>query len=220
MPARAAYGTILKMWGGVTASAASITSVVNQSTHTVIGHDLGSAYDDLQPMEITGVAENPELNGVWVIYESIVNEFKINLITTGSWTAGGSVRSQGAFATIAENVTIHPGEYGPEWVDVSAHDGPGWEEYIPTVFRSGNVPLTCNLVPADPGHQAFIAQAEAKTVWQFQLFFPGIGGAASTSAWYLPGFVENFQVTDSPVNGPMQVEFSVKTSGLPNLLVR
>ena len=120
------------------------------------------------------------------------------------------------FATIAEVKDISGPALGLDTEEVTSHDSPGgWEEFVATILRSGEVSFDLNFLPTD-ATQSFaaglIADMVARTLRNFQLVFTDV--AATT--WAFAAYVTAFEPS-APVAGALTGSVSLKITGQPTL---
>lgn len=109
---------------------------------------------------------------------------------------------------IAQVTNISGPSLGLDTVDVSSHDGAGWEEHIGTILRSGTVTLELLYDPALPSHTMLDVQMVSKLSDSFELRFPDAG----FTAWLFDAFVTGLSPS-APVDGALTASVTLKPTG-------
>lgn len=94
-------------------------------------------------------------------------------------------------------------------VDVTEHDGDGWEEVVPTILRSGTVTLDIVYDPDNASHIRLLAALTNKTKGSWTLTFPD---AAPAKTWSFSGYVTGFSPTE-PVEDSLTASVTIKPTG-------
>lgn len=94
-------------------------------------------------------------------------------------------------------------------VDVTEHDGDGWEEHIGTILRSGTITLDLLFDPALASHTTLIADMVAGTVNAYSIVFPNTG----STTWTFNAIVTGFSPS-APVDGALTASVTLKPSGV------
>ena len=119
------------------------------------------------------------------------------------------------FATVAGVKDIAGPGVSRDTAESTSHSSPeGYEEFVATIKRSGEVGFDCNWNPADPTHDEttgmyHLAQADAAT--NFKLVYPRL-----LKAWSFKGIVTKW-VTNAPVAGLLTASVTIKVTGRPTL---
>jgi hypothetical protein len=93
--------------------------------------------------------------------------------------------------------------------EITNHTSPGgFEEFIATILRSGEVTFPLVFNPANAAHQALDAAWRGKTLDEYVITAP------DGSTWTFDGLVTNFGNT-YPVNGHWSKATTIKISGEP-----
>ena len=120
------------------------------------------------------------------------------------------------FTTISEVRDISGPALGLDTEEVTNHDSPGgWEEFVSTILRSGEVTFDINYHPTESTHDAgtgLIADMVAKTLRNWQLVFPDVG----STTWSFAAFVTAFESSE-PVAGAVSASCTMKITGEPTL---
>jgi len=101
-------------------------------------------------------------------------------------------------------------------VDVTEHDGFGWEEVVPTILRSGEVTLEIAYDPGASTHKhatgglLYDLAQRAKTT--YTLTFPSTPAVSWTFSAYVVGFEPSM-----PVDGALTATVTLKITGKPTL---
>lgn len=120
-----------------------------------------------------------------------------------------------AFTTIAEVTNISGPSITQETADVSAHDGPGWDEHIGTLLRGGEIGLDLNFAPANATQSysaGVLKDLTDQTLRNFQMVFPDT--AATT--WTFAALVTAFEPS-AAVDGALTASCTLLISGAPTL---
>lgn len=120
--------------------------------------------------------------------------------TTGAWVSVGSLTGE-----------VPTPETSVSEIDVTAHDGDGWAEFVPGLRDAGTLSLNILFNGADPIHTQLRTDAASGTTnreWQIILPDP-----ARTTVVFT-GYVSTFNVT-SPQDGAIQAAFGIRVSGEP-----
>ena len=100
--------------------------------------------------------------------------------------------------------------------EVTSHDSTGgWEEFVGTILRSGEVSFDLNFLPANATQSyaaGLIADMVARTRRNFQLIFTNPG----VTTWTFAAFVTAFEPS-APVAGALTASASLKITGQPVL---
>ena len=121
-----------------------------------------------------------------------------------------------AFTTIAEVQDIEGPELGLDTEESTSHDSAGgWEDFVPTILRSGDVSFEINYNPTHATHNAatgLIADMKNRTKRNFQLVFPNAG----STTWSFAAYVTKFQ-PKAPTAGKLAASVTMKLTGQPTL---
>ena len=138
------------------------------------------------------------------------------LSSFGTFLKIGDGGTPEAFTTISEVRDISGPSLSLDTEEVTNHDSPGgWEEFVTTILRSGEVTFDINYHPTESTHDAgtgLIADMVAKTLRNFQLVFTDV---ASTT-WSFAAYVTGFEPTE-PVAGALSAACTLKITGQPVL---
>lgn len=97
--------------------------------------------------------------------------------------------------------------------DVTPHGAAGgWEEHIATILRTGEITFMVNYDPTNATHIQLWTDMAARTLRNFQLVFPDIGG----TTWSFAALITGFTPTE-PVGGAFTADVTLKLSGQPTL---
>jgi hypothetical protein len=126
---------------------------------------------------------------------------------------GASITRDGN--TIAELTSIGGVSIKRDMIDVTTHQSPsGYEEVLPGIIRTGNVPLEGNFYPGDASGQIGLqSDLDAGTLQSFVTSLPGSTG----TTLIFTAYVEEFSVGKADVNGIIPFSASLKISGKPTL---
>jgi len=123
--------------------------------------------------------------------------------------SGGTV-----FTTIAEVKDIDGPDISMDTEDITPHDAAGgWEEFIPTILRSGEVTFDLNFVPSSTQHgdnaNGLIGLLKARTKRNYKLVLPSSPGHEWAFAAYVVGFSNSM-----PVGGVLGASVTLKVTGV------
>ena len=150
----AAYGVELRLGDGVPGPGVGISGATN-ATPIVITAAHGIPVGDVDVMQISGVGGNTAANGTWIVQALTTTTLALRgSAGNGAYTTGGSAQRLDTYTVIAEVTNIEDSGMMATLVNVTAHDGNGYESQIPTFLRGNTMRLACNWVPAHPTHDA------------------------------------------------------------------
>jgi hypothetical protein len=197
-----AYGTEVRVGDGIVLPALTITAasntvpiVVTTSTpHNVIDVSYGT---------ITGITGTTSANGGWVLQAVTPTTLQLRKsVGNGAYISGGTLTLASTFAAIAELRDVQDAGKRADLIDVSAHDGNGYDSQLPVLKRTNAMRLPINLVPEDPTHEGpngllGLFDSGAKRHWLLVLPPPTPGAAKPTVHLYgaVQGHTFNFPVT-------------------------
>lgn len=121
------------------------------------------------------------------------------------------------FATLAEVKDIEGPDISLDTEDITPHDAVGgWEEYIPTILRSGEITFDLNFVPHNLQHGDFtgglINLLKNRSRRNFRMVLPTSPAFAWTFAAYVTGFANS-----EPVGGVLGASVTLKVTGVLGL---
>jgi hypothetical protein len=138
----------------------------------------------------------------------------------GKWAFGtllqvGDGAMTEVFTTIAEVKDIDGPDISMDTEDITPHDAVGgWEEFIPTILRSGEVTFDLNFVPSNAQHGdangGLVAALKARTKKNYRLVLPA--GYTWSFAAYVTGFSNSM-----PVGGVLGASVTLKVTGVLTL---
>jgi predicted secreted protein len=120
-----------------------------------------------------------------------------------------------SFTTIAEVKDISGPDISIDTEDITPHDAVGgWEEFIPTILRSGEITFDLNFVPSDSLHGDFsgtglIDALKNRTKKNYQLVLP----TSPTYTWSFAAYVTGFSNSE-PVGGVLGASVTLKVTGV------
>lgn len=120
------------------------------------------------------------------------------------------------FVTISEVLDISGPALSLSTAETTNQDSTGgWEEFVGTILRSGEVTFDVNFLPTD-ATQSFAAglilDMVNRTLRNFQLIFTDAG----TTTWAFAALVTGFEPS-APVDGKLSASVGLKISGQPTL---
>ena len=118
------------------------------------------------------------------------------------------------FATLAEVKDIDGPDISLDTEDITPHDAVGgWEEFVPTILRSGEVTFGLNFVPGNAQHGDFsgglINLLKNRSRRNFRLVLPTNPAYQWTFAAYVTGFSNSM-----PVGGVLGADVTLKVTGV------
>jgi hypothetical protein len=118
------------------------------------------------------------------------------------------------FATLAEVKDIDGPGISLDTEDITPHDAVGgWEEFVPTILRSGEVTFGLNFVPGNAQHGdvsgGLINLLKNRTRRNFRLVLPTNPQYQWTFAAYVTGFSNSM-----PVGGVLGADVTLKVTGV------
>lgn len=142
-------------------------------------------------------------------------------MTDAIWAYGSLLQMEnpaapGIFATIAEVMDIGGPRMTRDSKEVTSHSSPdGFEEFIMTLKRSGEVTFAINFVPTDPTHDGATglkARYDDGAFTNFKIILPDV----DSSVWAFGGYVQGLEFAEG-VNDPLTADVTVKPSGAVTL---
>ena|SRR5688500_3473366 len=137
----------------------------------------------------------------------------------GRWAFGtllqvGDGADPEVFATIAEVKDIDGPDISMDTEDITPHDAVGgWEEFVPTILRSGEITFDLNFVPSNAQHGdasgGLIASLKSRARKNYRLVLPTSPAYQWTFAAYVTGFSNSM-----PVGGVLGASVTLKVTGV------
>ena len=93
-------------------------------------------------------------------------------------------------------------------VEVTAHDGPGWKEFVATLLDAGVIRADFNFVPGNATQIALRTAMTARTLSAMSAVLPNGG-----PTWTFNAFVTQYRVGTVPVNGHLPLNVLLRPSG-------
>ncbi len=147
-----------------------------------------------------------------------------NYVKSSAFTGLGLVLAIGngaspeVYTTIGEVKTSAGPQLKNDTVDVTNVQSPGGvKEFLASLTDPGEVSVTVNYVPGDPGQQAFYAALIAKSRVPFQLTLPPSSVETSgdiAGYWDFLGIPTEYSI-DIPLDKEATLALKIKVSGLP-----
>lgn len=129
------------------------------------------------------------------------------------YSAYGTALKRGT-VEIAQVTSISGPGISLDTVDVTEHDGSGWEEVVPTILRSGEVTLEIAYDPADTTHKnasgGLLYDLVQRASSVYTLTFP------SSHSWSFSAYVTGFEPS-APVDGALTASVTLKITGAVTL---
>jgi len=136
----------------------------------------------------------------------------------GRWAYGtllqlGDGMMTEVFTTIAEVKDIDGPDISMDTEDITPHDAVGgWEEFIPTILRSGEITFDLNFVPDNVQHGdvsgGLINLLKNRTKRNFKLVLP----TSPAYTWEFAAYVVGFS-NSMPVGGVLGASVTLKVTG-------
>ena len=149
----AAYGTQVRIGDGVALAPLTITAAT-QTAPIIITTSVAHNIVDVSHGTVTGVLPaNQGANGSWLLERVSATQLKLhNAVGAAPYTSGGTLVRSSTFASIAELRDVQDAGAESTMVDVSAHDGDGYDSQIPVIKHTKRMRLDLNLVPGHATH--------------------------------------------------------------------
>lgn len=134
------------------------------------------------------------------------------------YSAFGTALTKGAYpgTEIAQVTNISGLSISLDTVDVTEHDGDGWEEHIATILRSGTITLDIVYDPSEATHKnasgGLLYDMVQRVLGTWNLVFPTAPVKYFTFSAYVTGFTPA-----APVEGALTASVTLKPSGLVTL---
>ena len=134
------------------------------------------------------------------------------------YSAFGTALTKGTYpgTEVAQVTNISGPSFGLDTVDVSEHDGDGWEEHIATILRSGTVTLDIVYDPSENTHKnasgGLLYDLTQRTAGTWNLVFP----TTPVKYFAFTAFVTGF-TPSAPVDGALTASVTLKPTGLVTL---
>lgn len=134
------------------------------------------------------------------------------------YSAFGTALTKGAYpgTEIAQVTNISGLSISLDTVDVTEHDGDGWEEHIATILRSGTITLDIVYDPSEATHKnasgGLLYDIVQRVLGTWNLVFPTTPVKYFTFSAYVTGFTPA-----APVEGALTASVTLKPSGLVTL---
>lgn len=134
------------------------------------------------------------------------------------YSAFGTALTKGTYpgVEVAQVTNISGPGISLDTVDVSEHDGDGWEEHIATILRSGTVTLDIVYDPSENTHKnasgGLLYDLTQRTAGKWNLVFPTTPTKYFTFTAYVTGFTPS-----APVDGALTASVTLKPTGLVTL---
>lgn len=117
------------------------------------------------------------------------------------------------FNKIAGVLNIPGPNFTRDTEDVTDNDSEDqWEEVLPTIKRSGEVPLDVHFNPSNQSHTDAMTAFDDGDIRDFKLVFPD----DATTTWEFSGFVTGVE-TEEPFDGKITGTITIKISGKPTI---
>src|SRR5262245_5722832 len=183
----------------VSSSVASPTSILTSTPHGLTSGD---------SVTITGhTGSTPSINGTHVATVVDPTHFTIPVNVTVGGTGGsfGAV-TDADFATIGEITKATPPGYSRNKIETSTHNE-GRESFILGILRQKDPGFSINYVADNQSHMDIVDDIlnNVKAFWRFK--FPS--GVRFTG----PGYVQQFNISDAPVDAAQQADIVLAWAG-------
>lgn len=140
-------------------------------------------------------------------------------MTDATWGYGSllQINTGSGMTTVAEVMDIAGPQTTRDRVDVTNHSSPnGYEEFILTVKRSGEVTFKMNLIPDDPSQDettGLFSLYNSGVLTPMQIVWPSpAGGGPSIGSVTFSAYVTGFRFNE-PVNAQLSADVTLKPSG-------
>lgn len=134
------------------------------------------------------------------------------------YSAFGTALTKGTYpgVEVAQVTNISGLSISLDTVDVSEHDGDGWEEHVATILRSGTVTLDIVYDPNDATHKnangGLLYDMTQRIAGVWNLVFPTTPTKHFAFTAYVTGFTPS-----APVDGALTASVTLKPTGLVTL---
>lgn len=211
--AKSALGSAIKIGDGTPGTQVNVSNATN-ATPIVITTATAHGMSTSDVVTIASVGGNTAANGTFLITRNSDTEFVLRASAgNGAYTpATGTATPTETFTAIAELTGI-TASWLLDTVDVSALDGTGWREMVPTLLSLNNVQATLNWDPDNATHDettGFVADLLGKAARNFLL----VAADTALTAMHLPAKVVGFEPT-APVDGALGGTLTLQVTGQP-----
>jgi len=122
---------------------------------------------------------------------------------------GGSPES---FVSLAEGLSVTPFVPTADVIDLTNHDSPGgWEEALPTIFRTGEAVFEGNYIASHATHQQVRTDLQNRTKRNFKIILPDPGA----ETWSFSAYVVRFELNPHDPTVQQKMTCAVKITGQP-----
>lgn len=134
------------------------------------------------------------------------------------YSAFGTMLTRGAYpgTEVAQVTNISGLNATLDTVDVTEHDGTGWEEHVATILRSGTVTIDIVYDPNDATHKnasgGLIYDLVNRVLGTWNIVFPTTPVAYASFSAYVTGFTPS-----APVDGALTASVTLKPTGAVTL---
>lgn len=113
---------------------------------------------------------------------------------------------------VARLTNLTPPELSRDDIDVTDHDSPdGFREFVPGLKQAGEVALEGNLIPTDNTQKGLLAAVDIDEPEPWTIEFPTVPKLYVS----FDGYVKSFKLGDTPVDGVLQFNATIKVTGKP-----
>ena len=113
---------------------------------------------------------------------------------------------------VARLTNLTPPELSRDDIDVTDHDSPdGFREFVPGLKQAGEVALEGNLIPTDDTQTGLLAAVDIDEPEPWTIEFPTIPKLYVS----FDGYVKSFKLGDTPVDGVLKFNATIKVTGKP-----
>lgn len=131
------------------------------------------------------------------------------------YAAFGTALKAGS-TTIAQVSSISGPGLALDTVDVTSHDGTGWEELVPTILRSGEVTLDILFDPGDATHKNVSGGLLYNLTHRLKVTYSLVFPSTPAVTWTFDAYVTGFEVS-APVDDKLGASVTLKLTGTPTL---
>lgn len=132
------------------------------------------------------------------------------------FSIGGVTGGADVYVPIAEITSIKPSGRKRDVVKAANADSGGFKTTLGTIMDGGQIAVTCNYVPTDPGQQAVIAAALVASSYDFKMQFPinaKVGQLATGNSFAGAAVVSECNLPDPSLDKYDEFTFTLEVDG-------
>lgn len=186
----------------------SIGTIVSNSiaNPTILTFATAQGFSTGDVVTIAGnITSSPAINGSQTLTRIDATHFSVPVNVTVAGT-GGTVTASATFVTIGEITKVTPPGFSRNKIETSTHND-GTESYILGILRQKDAGLDINYVAGDATHAAVLTDMLNNVKNNWKILFP------SAVQFDGPARVQQFQISDAPVDGAQQASLMLTWAG-------